>query len=95
MTEIVKAGENLFLALDFPPGEAEILRLRADLMAELRLWIQNSGLADADAAKRLGLSLTALSDLKRGKWKRFSLDKLFMLAAKTGMHIRITLEQAA
>ena len=37
MTEIVKAGENLFLALGFPPHEAEILQLRAELMGHLRL----------------------------------------------------------
>lgn len=37
MTDIVKAGENLFLALGFPPHEAEILQLRADLMNELAL----------------------------------------------------------
>lgn len=38
MTEIVKAGENLFLALGFPPHEAEILQLRAELMGHLRRW---------------------------------------------------------
>ena len=39
MTDIVEAGENLFLALGFPPHEAEVLQLRADLMGRLRLWI--------------------------------------------------------
>jgi len=47
MTEIVKGDENLFLALGFPPHEAEILQLRADLMGKLRLWIQDSGLTQA------------------------------------------------
>ena len=76
MTEIVKGDENLFLALGFPPHEAEILQLRADLMGQLRLWIQDSGLTQADAAERLGVTQGRVSDLVRGKWKKFSLDML-------------------
>jgi len=71
--------------LGFPPGEADILQLRADLMAELRLWIQNNGLTPAEAAERLGLTPLGVSDLMRGKWKKFSLDKLFTLATKAGI----------
>lgn len=32
MTEIIQAGENLFMALGFPPHEAEVLKMRADLI---------------------------------------------------------------
>jgi hypothetical protein len=63
MTEIVKAGENLFLALGFPPHEAEILQLRAELMGHLRLWIQDNELTQSDAAERLGITQARVSDL--------------------------------
>ena len=95
MTEIVKAGENLFLALGFPPHEAEILQLRAELMGTLRLWIQDNGLNQAEAAERLGITQARVSDLIRGKWKKFTLDTLLTLAAKAGMHIRLELDRAA
>ena len=95
MTEIVKAGENLFLALGFPPHEAEILQLRAELMGHLRLWIQDNELTQSDAAERLGITQARVSDLVRGKWKKFSLDMLLTLAAKVGMHVRLELDQAA
>ena len=95
MTDIVKAGENLFLALGFPPHEAEILQLRATLMNELALWIRDKGLTQAEAAERLGITQTRVSDLVRGKWKKFSLDMLLTLAAKAGMRIRLELDQAA
>jgi predicted XRE-type DNA-binding protein len=93
MTTVVKSDENLFLALGFPPHEAAILKLRADLMCELALWIERSGLTQQEAAERLGINQARVSDLVRGKWKKFSLDMLLTLAAKTGM--RFTLERAA
>lgn len=95
MTDIVKAGENIFLALGFPPHEAEILQLRADLMGQLRLWIQEQELTQADAAERLGITQARVSDLVRGKWKKFSLDMLLTLAVKAGMHVRLELDRAA
>lgn len=95
MTDIVKAGENLFLALGFPPHEAEILQLRSTLMTGLALWIRDNGLSQTEAAKQLGITQTRVSDLVRGKWKRFSVDMLLTLAAKAGMRVRFEVELAA
>lgn len=95
MTETVKASENLFLELGFPPDEAEILQLRAELMGQLRLWIQDNGLTQTEAAERLGITQARVSDLVRGKWKKFSLDMLLTLATKAGMHVRLELDRAA
>ena len=76
MTDIIEADENLFLALGFPPHEAEILQMRADLMGKLRLWIRDSGLTQEEAAERLGITQSRVSNLVRGQWKKFSLDML-------------------
>ncbi len=95
MNDIVRADENLFLALGFPPHEAEILQLRAKVMAGLTLWVRDSGLTQAEAAERFGVTQARVSDLVRGKWKKFSLDMLLTLAAKVGMHVRIELDVAA
>jgi predicted XRE-type DNA-binding protein len=95
MTEVVKAGENLFLALGFSPYEAEILQFRADLMARLRLWINEQQLTQTEAAELLGVSQARVSDLVRGHWKKFSIDMLLTLACKAGIKFKITLDQAA
>ncbi len=70
LTEIIKSGENLFLALGFTPHEAEILHLRAELMGTLRLWIQDNQLTQTEAAERLGITQARVYDLIRGKWKK-------------------------
>ena len=95
MTDIVEAGENLFLALGFPPHEAEVLQLRADLMGRLRLWIKESGLTQAEAAEKLGITQARVSNLVRGHWKKFSLDMLLTLAIKAGLQFKIELDWAA
>ena len=95
MTEIIEAGENLFLALGFPPHEAEVLQVRADLMAKLRLWIRDSGLTQEEAAERLGITQSRVSNLVRGHWKKFSLDMLLTLAIKAGLQFKIELDWAA
>jgi predicted XRE-type DNA-binding protein len=95
MTDMVKASDNLFLELGFPEHEAEILQLRADLMARLRVWIADNNLTQEQAAVLLGVSQARISDLVRGKWKKFSLDMLLTLAAKAGIRIKVIVDQAA
>lgn len=90
--EKIKASSgNVFVDLGFPPEEATVLAMRADLMATLRLYIEEQQLTQAEAAKQLGVAQSRISDLVRGKWDKFSLDMLMMLAAKAGLHPRIKL----
>ncbi|MBL6987950.1 MAG: XRE family transcriptional regulator [Methylobacter sp.] len=95
MTDSIKAGENIFLELGFPPHEAEILQLRAELMAKLRLWISDNGLTQVQAVEQLGVPQARVSDLIRGKWKKFSLDMLLTLAVKIGGQVRLVFDRAA
>ncbi len=90
---VVNSSENIFIALGYPPDEAAILQMRADLMADLRKFIKNKRLTQAKAAEILGVSQSRVSDLIRGKWERFSLEMLITLATRAGMHV--TLKRAA
>ncbi len=90
---IVKSSGNLFLDLGFPPEEAAILQMRSEVMADLRKFIQSKKLTQAEAAKILEVSQSRVSDLIRGKWEKFSLEMLIVLATKAGM--RISLKRAA
>ena len=91
--DVVNSSGNVFIDLGYPPDEAAILQMRADLMADLRKFIKTKRLTQAKAAKILGVSQSRVSDLMRDKWEKFSLEMLITLATKAGMHV--TLKRAA
>jgi predicted XRE-type DNA-binding protein len=86
---VVNSSGNVFIDLGYPPDEAAILQMRADLMADLRKFIKTKRLTQAKAAEILGVSQSRVSDLMRGKWEKFSLEMLITLATKAGMHISL------
>lgn len=90
-TRVTESSGNVFLDLGFPPEEAALLAMRADLMAKLRLTIDEKGWTQAEAAKVLGIAQSRVSDLVRGKWEKFSLDMLITLASRAGLHPRLEL----
>jgi predicted XRE-type DNA-binding protein len=84
-----KSSGNVFTDLGFTPDEAAILKMRADLMADLRGLIEAKKLTQAQTAQMLGVSQSRVSDLVRGKWEKFSLEMLITLATRAGMHISL------
>lgn len=90
---IFESSGNVFADLDLDPAEAAILQMRAELMNDLRAYIQSSGLTQAEATKILGIAQSRVSDLMRGKWDKFSLEMLITLEARAGR--QVTLELAA
>ena len=89
MKKTVKPRGNIFVDLGFPREEAAVLKMRADLMADLRDFIQRSRLTQSEAARRLGVSQSRVSDLVRGKWEKFSLEMLITLAARVGHKVEV------
>ncbi len=67
-----KSIGNVFVDLGFDPAEAAVLQMRANLMSDLRLYIEKRKLTQAQAAKRVGIAQSRLSDLVRGKWDKFN-----------------------
>lgn len=92
-TTITESSGNVFADLGFEPAEAVILQMRAQLMSDLREYIQSSGMTQPVAAKRLKIAPSRVSDLMRGRWEEFSLEMLITLAARVGY--KVTLELAA
>jgi len=82
---------SVFLDLGFEPAEAAVLQMRANLMADLRIYIEKNRLTQAEAAKRLGIAQSRVSDLVRGKWEKFSLEMLITLEARRGRTVRVEL----
>lgn len=84
-----KSSGNVFVDLGFDQAEAAVLQLRANLMGDLRLYIEKQKLTQAQAAKRLGIAQSRVSDLVRGKWDKFSLEMLITLEARLGRTVRV------
>ena len=84
-----KSSGNVFVDLGFDPSEASVLQIRANLMSDLRLYIEKQKLTQAEAAKRLGIAQSRVSDLVRGKWDKFSLEMLITLEVRLGRTIRV------
>ena len=94
-TKLKKSSGNVFIDLGFPPEEAMILAMRADLMGQLRLLLEKNEWTQQQAATELQISQSRVSDLVRGKWDKFSLDMLLILAARAGLQPTIKLAKAA
>ena len=84
---------NVFADLGFPAAEAAILQMKAKLMTDLKAFIVSSDMTQAQAAEKLQITQSRVSDLVRGKWDKFSLEMLITLEARVGR--TVTLEFAA
>src|SRR5215207_6455297 len=84
---IRRSSENIFRDLGFGEGEAENLKIRADLMIELTSLIEAQGLTQEAAAKLLGVTQPRISDLMRGEIDRFSVDSLIELLGHAGASV--------
>lgn len=87
--KITTSSGNIFVDLGFDPAEATVLQMRANLISDLRLYIENNKLTQSEAAKRLGIAQSRVSDLVRGKWEKFSLEMLITLEARLGRTVRV------
>jgi predicted XRE-type DNA-binding protein len=62
-------------------------------MSDLRATIGTAGMTQAQAAEKLEIAQSRVSDLMRGKWEKFSLEMLITLEARLGR--TVTLQLAA
>ena len=93
MSDVHDSSGNIFLDLGYASEDAEILRLRADLLAVVRRWISDKGFSSAEVTKTMQVSEARISDLVRGKWEKFSLETLIVLAIRSGF--KLTLNKVA
>ena len=88
-----RSSGNVFRDLGFSADEAENLRVRSDLMLDLQRLIEKRGLAQAQAAKLLGVTQPRISDLLRGKIQLFSVDSLIEMLGRAGAHVSFVVKQ--
>ncbi len=87
---VTPAGRSIFQDI-FPAEKAAEMEIRAQLLLGLDLWLENSGMTQAQAAGILGVTQARVSDLKRGKIDRFSMDLLVRLASRAGLKPKLKL----
>lgn len=62
--------------------------MHANLMIDLRLYIEKK-INQAEAAQRLGIAQSRVSDFVRSKWDNFSLEMRITFEARLGRRVRV------
>ena len=79
---------NVWDAIMDTPQEALNMRLRSELMMQIRQAIDVNGWTQKKAAKQLGVTQPRISDLSRGKIDLFSLDMLASMGEEVEIKIK-------
>ncbi len=90
---VTPVDANIFADLELP--DAENLKIRLDLMIAIRQWLECSGLTQADAAVQLRTSQPLLNDVIKGRYERFTIDRLVKMLESVGKHVSISVIEAA
>jgi predicted XRE-type DNA-binding protein len=90
-----KRHESVWDAIEATPAEAENMRIRSALMAELAAYIDRSGLTQGEIARRFGVTQPRISDLTRGKIDLFSIDALVNMLTAAGLRLDVHIVPAA
>ena len=85
----MRGSDNVFEDLGFAAEEAANLKVRTDLMLDLRRYIQDRGWTQAEAATFFGETQPRISNLLKGEISRFSIDKLINLLARAGLEVQV------
>lgn len=88
LPEFEVSSGNIFADLGLP--NAEELLARANLMLRVTMLIKERGLTQAQAAKVLGTNQPTVSDLIRGKFNKFSLERLIGFMTALGQDVEIS-----
>ncbi|MBS7350821.1 MAG: XRE family transcriptional regulator [Comamonas sp.] len=90
-TSRIPSSGNIFADLGFNRAEAEVMKLRTEVMMHTAQWLKEQDWTQAEAARQLGITQPRISRLIEGKVEDFSLDMLITLAARAGLHPELRL----
>jgi len=87
--------DSVWDAIEDSPAEAENMKLSSALMTAILEYIKAEGLTQKLAAKRLGVTPTTISDLKRGRIDLLRLEILVGMLGAAGFHVEVQVRKAA
>lgn len=91
MSDITKADNNIFADLQI--GEPEEVLAKAELARKIYQTICVRKLTQVQAAQLLGIKQPDVSDLIRGKFIKFSLDRLIQLLNRLDWDVDIVVKR--
>ena len=93
--EVTQGSGNIFEDLGFDIEEAANLKVRADLLLDLRKYIEARGWTQSEAAAFFSETQPRISNLMKGEIGRFSVDKLIVMLTRAGMQVDILVKPRA
>ncbi|MCY3789642.1 MAG: helix-turn-helix transcriptional regulator [Gemmatimonadetes bacterium] len=93
--EVTRGSDNVFEDIGFEREEAASLKVRADLMLDLKKYIETRGWTQRQAAAFFGEPQPRISNLMQGEISRFSVDKLINMLTRAGMQVEIYVKPKA
>lgn len=93
--KVTQSSDNVFEDIGFDREEAASLKVRADLMLDLRKYIETQGWTQSQAATFFGESQPRISNLMQGDIRRFSVDKLINMLTLAGMQVEVYVKPQA
>ena len=90
MLQEIHTYRSVWDAIADSPEEAANLKLRSQLMDSIKAYIDHEDITQKEAAKRLGVPQSRVSELVNGRISKFTIDKLVNMAARIGLTARIT-----
>lgn len=93
--KVTQGSDNVFEDIGFDREEAASLKVRADLMLDLRKYIETKGWTQSQAATFFGESQPRISNLMQGDIRRFSVDKLINMLTLAGMQVEVYVKPQA
>lgn len=81
--------ESVWDAISDTPEEAENMKARSALVIAINDRLDEFDWSQTTAAKNIGVTQPRISDLRRGKVGRFSLDALIEIARKVGLAVEL------
>lgn len=85
--------QSVWDAIADSPEEAANLKLRSQLMDAIKAYIDHENITQKEAAKRLGVPQSRVSELVNGRISKFTIDKLVNMAARVGLTTSITVKR--
>lgn len=92
---VTRGTDNVFEDLGFDAEEAANLKVRADLMLDLRKCILERGWTQEEAATFFDETQPRISNLMNGELGRFSIDKLIKMLTHAGMEVKVEVQKKA
>ncbi|KAF0164102.1 MAG: XRE family transcriptional regulator [Rhodocyclaceae bacterium] len=90
--EVQRGSGNVYADLGLP--DSEKLKIKTGLVVEIRKAMQQLGLTQLEAAKRMGITQPKVSDMMRGEFTNLSERKLMDCLTRLGYDIEICVRPA-